>query len=211
MRTAMDSYSEALVGDAEAMAYLTGPRRGLTEETIRTHRLGVVVEPEPAHIKFKGMIAIPYLGPHGDPVAIRFHCFEEHDHRALGHGKYNTMYGDSARLYNARLIAEPGLSIHVTEGEFDAMILNQIGLPAVAAPGGKSWKRHHRIMLAGYSFIWTWGDPDETGAEFNQKIAKSLSQARSVRLPGGDITDLYTRHGQKYVEGLLEQAKRKIT
>lgn len=205
----MDSYSEALLADAEAMEYLTGPRRGLSEETIRTFRLGVVADPAPEHIQYEGMIAIPYIGHHGDPVAMRFHCPIEHDH--VGHGKYNTMLGDPARLFNARVIAKPGLSIHVTEGEFDAMILNQMGLPAVAAPGGKSWARRHRIMLAGFSHVWTWGDPDKTGAEFNAKVGRSLSQARSIRLPGGDITDLYTKHGSAYVLEQLHEAMRHIT
>lgn len=207
METAILNYSEALQSNEEVMQYLV-EGRGLAEETVRTFRLGVVEEPEPQHISKRGMIAIPYLGIHGRPVAIRFHCFKKHDHSEFFHSKYMTETGDPARMFNAHSITSAGSEIHVAEGEFDAMILNQVGFPAVAAPGAQSWKRRHRIMLAGFSHVWIWADPDEAGAELANKISRSLSQARTIRLSGGDVSDLYAKGGEKYLHDIFEKTKR---
>jgi DNA primase len=149
------------------------------------------------------MIAIPYLDRHGKPLSIRFRCIEEHEHRDLFHGKYNTVKDEPARCFNIRAIFEAGDELHVTEGEFDAVILNKIGLPAVALPGANNFKPRHRRMLAGFSRIWVWGDPDDAGAEFTNKICRSLRQAKGLRLRDGDVTDTYLKGGEEALLAVL--------
>lgn len=186
----------------EAAKYLTD--RGIEEGDATRFRLGLVSNPLPGHGHYDGMLAIPYLDRNGRPLTIRYRCIEEHDHREFFHGKYNSMAGEMARLYNVSAIFQAGDEIHVTEGEFDAIILSKIGLPAVAVPGARLWKPRHRRMLAGFSRVWVWGDPDDAGAEMVQKITKSLRQARGVRLKYGDITDTYTALGEDALLGLVE-------
>lgn len=198
LEEAVASYEAAIT--VEAAEYLLG--RGIGQAEATAHRLGVVSDdPFPGHGHYEGMLCIPYLDKDGHPLTMRFRCMEDHTHRDFYHGKYNSLTDDPTRVYNVKAIHEAGSEIHVTEGEFDAMILNKIGLPAVAIPGAKAWKGHHRRMLAGFNKVWVWGDPDDAGAEMVQKITRSLRQARGVRLTGGDITENYLAHG---AEALLE-------
>lgn len=177
--------------------------RGLTEESVRTARLGVVSDPLPGHEKYRNMLSIPYLDRQGRALSLRFRCLENHNHRDFHHGKYMSMVDEPARMYNVRAIHEADEEISVTEGELDCIVLNQIGLPAVAIPGANAWQSHHRIMLAGFSRVWVWGDPDEAGAEFNRTLTKALHTARSVQLRGGDVNDTYQFEGPEAIYALV--------
>jgi len=178
--------------------------RGLEPETVDTFRLGSVVEPQPGHTRQVGRLAIPYLGQKGEPLAIRFRCIEEHNHREQGHGKYESVVGDTPRIYNVSAITRATDTIHVTEGEFDAMILEQCGLPAIAVPGAALYRSHHRRLLAGFNRVWVWADPDEAGADLLNKITASLRQAKGVRLRDGDVTETYLAGGEDAIHKLIE-------
>ena len=195
-REALEEATSAYQGQltADVARYLLA--RGIGREEAVTARLGVVADPYPGHGQFRGYLAIPYLDANGSPVQIRFRCLQEHDHRALGHGKYMTVKDDPARMYGIDSIHEAGDEIHVAEGELDRIILrHKLGVHAVAAPGANNWKGRHRRMLAGFSRIWVWGDPDDAGAEFTQRVTRALRQAKGIRLRQGDVTDTYLAGG----------------
>lgn len=196
---AVSRYEGAIT--ARAVEYLTA--RGIERETALSSRLGVVDEPEPEHQRYRGMLSIPYLDRNGSPLAVRFRCLEDHDHRAFYHGKYNSTAGDPARMYGIRSIFTAEKVIHLTEGEFDAMILNQSGFPAVGAPGARSWKPRHTRMLAGFSRVYIWADPDEAGAEFAQTVMQRVRAATTVRLTEGDVTDTYLLGGTEALQAAL--------
>lgn len=185
----------------EAAQYLLG--RGLSQETVRTHRLGVVVDPMPGHEAFRGMLAIPYLLD-GNPVGLRFRCFTcsgEHH----GHGKYMQPSGTRLGVYGVDSIHDAAHVLHVTEGEFDRLILVQAGMPAVGFPGASTFRGHHGRMLAGFNRIWVWGDPDGAGAEFIQKVTNRLPRsARGVKLRVGDVTDTFLAGGVKVLYDLVD-------
>ena len=203
LEEAVASYEAALTVDAARWLV----DRGLDREVVSTHRLGVVADPFPGHQRYAGMLAIPYLDKDGRPLSIRYRCLEEHDHRAAYHGKYNSMPDEPARLYNIEAIFRARDEIHVTEGEFDALILNKIGLPAVAAPGANGFAWRHQKMLAGFSRIWVWGDPDEAGAEFNRKLTKRMGRAKAVRMRVGDVTDTYLAGGADALLALIGEER----
>lgn len=205
---AVESYELARLVSEEASEYLA--RRGISEEAATGARAGVVEEPEPGHAKFKGMLAIPYLDKNNDPLTLRFRCMEDHDHRQHGHGKYMSLPHDPPRMYNVRAIHQAqGDSIHVCEGELDAVILGQLGLDAVAIPGAQSWQGYHRRMVAGFSKIWVWHDQDEAGVDLLNKITNALRQAKPVRLPGGlDVSDAYLEYGGDYLLDLIRDGKK---
>lgn len=186
----------------EAALYLM--ERGLEPETVDTFRLGSVVDPLPGHNRYVGRIAIPYLGQKGEPLTIRFRCIEDHNHRDHFHGKYESVVGDIPRMFNVGAIARAKDTIHVTEGEFDAMILEQCGLPAVAIPGVQLYRPHHRRLLLGFNRVWVWADPDEAGADLLNKVTASLRQAKGVRLRDGDVTDTYLSGGADAIHELIE-------
>lgn len=204
-REALEEATRAYEGQLTQAAASYLHARGVGRPEAVINRLGVVADPHPGHSKYRGMLAVPYLDRYGKPLSIRFRCIEDHDHRALLHGKYNTVKDEPARMFNIRAIFQAGDELHVTEGEFDAVILNKIGLPAVALPGANNFKPRHRRMLAGFSRIWVWGDPDDAGAEFTNKICRSLRQAKGLRLRDGDVTDTYMKGGEQALLAVLEE------
>lgn len=183
-----------------AAEYLVG--RGLEPATVRTFRLGVVDDPMPGHERRRGWLAIPYLDRDGRPLYIRFRRPPELDYDE-SIPKYLGMEGEPIRMFNVGAIHRAETEIHVTEGEFDAMVLSQLGLHAVALPGAVSFAGRHRRMLAGFNKIWVWGDPDDAGADFVNRVMKALPRARGVRLSKdvGDVTDTYLALG---AEGIFE-------
>lgn len=182
--------------------------RGIDEATGVTSRLGVVADPLPGHERFRGFLAIPYLGKDGQPLTIRFRCLQQHDHREFGHGKYMSQPDDPPRMYGVPDIFEADDEIHVTEGELDRLVLKRLGLPVVAIPGAHIWQPRHRIMLSGFNRIWVWGDPDDAGADLVNKITRALPRARGVRLRDGDVTDTFKAGGADALLSLLEERRK---
>lgn len=201
LETAVVKYEEAFT--EEAARYLAA--RGITSEVANIHRLGVVADAAPGHGRFEGFLAVPYLRVDGQPLSIRFRCFEGHDHRDHGHGKYMSLPDEPARVFNVGAIHRAKDVIHVAEGEFDAMILEKIGLPAVAIPGASGWAAHHRRMLAGFRRVHVWGDPDDAGADFINRVCRSMRQARGVQLRIGDVTETYLAFGPGGLLELIEE------
>lgn len=200
LEEAVASYQEHMT--PEAASYLL--KRGIGRDEALAFRLGVVVDPAPGHEKYRGMLAIPYLGRDGQPLTVRFRCMVEHNHRDYFHGKYNTIKDDIPRMFNIGAIHRAGEEIHVCEGELDAIILNKLGLPAVAIPGANMWFGRHRRMLAGFNRVWVWSDPDDAGAELLGKITRALKSAKAVRLRA-DVTDTYLAHGAEHVLSLYRK------
>lgn len=199
LEEAVAGYEEAVT--PEAARYLLD--RGLEEGTVATFRLGVVADPVPGHERHRGWLAIPYLDKNGQPLTIRFRCLEEHNHRENFHGKYMSILDDPSRVFSIGSIFAADDEIHVTEGEFDAVILNQLGLPAVAIPGASGFQGHHRRMLAGFSRVWVWGDPDEAGADFTNRVCRMVRNAKGVRLRHGDVTETYLSGGADAIHNLV--------
>lgn len=200
---------EAAVSRYEAEVTVEAARtlldRGLTEAAVASFRLGVVGEPEPGHEKYRGWLAIPYLRADDQPLGIRFRCLQEHDHRAFGHGKYGSMTGEPTRMFNVRAIFRAAEEIHITEGELDAVILNMVGMPAVAIPGAQAFKPHYRRMLAGFSKVWLWADPDEAGGELVARVTASMRHAKPVRLTAGDVNETYLAEGAEGLYALIDR------
>ncbi len=199
LEEATTSYQAAVTADAAR--YLLA--RGIDRETAATFRLGVVADPAPGHARFSGFLAIPYLDQHRRPLSMRFRCLANHEHRDFGHGKYMSVTDEPARLFNVAAVHAADEDIHLCEGELDAVILNRLGLPAVAVSGVNAWRPHHRRMLAGFSRVWVWADPDDAGADLANRVSRALRQAKTVRLRDGDVTDTYLSAGPAALHALL--------
>ncbi|WP_434600390.1 toprim domain-containing protein [Streptomyces sp. A5-4] len=202
MEEATATYQAALTADAAR--YLLG--RGIGREEAATYRLGVVGDhPFPGHEKYRGMLSIPYLDRNDAPLTIRFRCLQDHDHRTFGHGKYNTIKDDPPRMYGVGSVHKADSVIEVTEGELDRIILEKLGLHAVAIPGASIWQGRHRRMLAGFNRVRIWGDPDDAGAEFTARICRALRSAKGMRLRAGDVTETYVQEGAEALLGLIKE------
>jgi DNA primase len=187
--TASRAYHDQL--DHEALAYLMGPERLLSAESIEGHRIGVVRSPEPGHEVVRNYLSIPYLTPDGECISIRF--------RRLGEGdgpKYRSVSGDIPRLYGTEALERGTRNICVTEGEFDRIIANQCGLPTVGVPGATSWERIWARLLVQFDAVYVLHDDDEPGRELVTKVAEGLDNVRPIPMTGGDVTSFFKDHGR---------------
>lgn len=200
LEEAATSYQQAV--SVDVARYLQA--RGIGQAEAATFRLGYVADPHPGHEHVRGRLAIPYLGHDGRVLSIRFRCLGQHKCSDLNHGKYMSLRGEPTRMYNVPALHAAGDEIHLTEGELDAIILSKIGLHAVAVAGNHAWAGRHRRMLAGFSRVWTWADPDQAGSELTNTVTRALVTAKPVRLREGDVGETYLKHGAEHLLSLLE-------
>jgi hypothetical protein len=203
LELATSSYQGTL--SAEVEDYLS--ERGIQWDAAVTYRLGEVSEPQPGHNRFRGMLALPYLDKDRSPLTLRFRCTKAHNHRELHHGKYNSVHGDVVRMFNVGAIhraTERNEDICVTEGELDAIVLEQIGLHAVALPGATTWQYYHARMLAGFDRVWLFTDPDDEGEALQGRMLQAMRQARAVRLTLGDVGETFLQGGPDALLDLMK-------
>lgn len=191
--------------------------RGIAREAADTARLGCVVDSYPGHERMRGWLSIPFLGCNWDGVeevrSIRFRCIPELAHpgiscKELGHGKYLGVSGERTHTYNVRALLEAGDEIHLTEGELDAVVLNQAGFPAIGLPGATQWRSYHSRMLAGFSRVFVWADPDEAGYGLLADATQALgARCKPVRLTVGDVGETFMRGGYGALDAALEGAR----
>ena len=192
---AQKRYSLALPG-SPAEEHLVN--RKLQGTIVDRFKLGYVADPVPGHDQYKGMLAVPYLrrSESNDAlvVSIRFRCLEDHEH--IGHGKYNTVAGDPARLYNTRAITESDEYIAITEGEFDAIAMTMAGMAAVGIPGVQTWKDHFDTIFRGYKTVYVFTDGDEAGRGFGRFVCERLKKnAKQIPCPPGEDVNSWLAGG----------------
>lgn len=186
----MERYHEALYSPAgaEALEYLH-KERGLVDSTIRHFKLGFVADPFPTDRLSRGAISIPYLNPAG-VFDLRFRRGPSQPETAP---KYSQAAGTKTTIYNVKEIDEKNDFLIIGEGEFTAIMMWQIGLPAIALPGVKSFKPYHRHLFEGFSRVFLCGDGDEAGMRFNEDLAQRLRNGIAIALPDGEDLDSYCR------------------
>lgn len=182
-----------------ARAYLGS--RGITAASIDKFQLGYDLA--------TGRLTIPYLTPAG-PFVIKYRCIGNHDCKEHGHGKYVYDTGSAIHLYNAQALRNSELVV-VTEGELDAISVDQTGVAAVGYPGTAMWKAnpHWRWCFDSLEQIIVVADGDEPGKKAGTAVTESLRNAvdadvRLVVLPDGQDSNSYlTEFGETdYLERL---------
>jgi DNA primase len=158
--------------------------RGLTEDTILDASLGYMPSG-----RFSDSIAIPYYDARGELVTVRFRRLD----KAAPH-KYDQIKGSKRHLYNVKNTDSPVVAI--AEGEFDSLILGQMGVSAVSVPGAASWSRSWRWLFRNCDLVYVFVDSDEAGRKAGNKISGSVGTVADisvVHLPFGDVTDVYLK------------------
>nr|WP_229350057.1 toprim domain-containing protein [Streptomyces sp. UNOB3_S3] len=167
-------------------------------------KLGFVSEPITGHDQYRGRLAIPYLRPAGGDNAvttIRFRCIADacvknadgsyrspHEENHEGHPKYLGIPGHPPHLFNTRVLIHPSPHVGLSEGELDAMASEVAGVPAAAVPGVSSWRDHFTPAFAGFRTVFSLGDGDHAGRQFNEKNCERLPNAVPIDL--GDRYDV---------------------
>ena len=181
--------------------------RGISADTVVSARLGVVDEalpsdPYAAHQR----LSIPYITKSG-VVDLRYRCIRDHDCGEASCPKYLGGAGSTTRLYNVGCVDSAGSRICITEGELDALILSQLGYPAVGVPGANTWKRHWRRLFDDFTRIYVFCDGDDAGRGFRAHILAEIPTAEAVMLPEKeDVNSMYLEEGRDYFDRILRQA-----
>jgi replicative DNA helicase len=157
-----------------------------------------------------GMITIPYRVA-GNVVQIRGRAwpYSKEDKKP----KYKTCGGNTSRLFNTDAVWE-NTELVVTEGEFDAMVIEQLGFPAVGVPGAKGWQDAWDGYVKDLRRIWLVFDRDAAGEQGAQKIsARFPGKIRRIYLsPEGFKVDptqwVANGNGRDEFEYLIDEAKK---
>lgn len=200
---AANYYHEHLTDDIRTILH----DRGLTDETIDAHKLGYAkgggelynflrekgFEQDEIlktglcglnkqhgnfYDAFEDAITIPYLA-HGIAQQVRARAADP----AVEKGKYKTPAGAPVKLFNVDN-AWSAEDIIICEGEFDAMILEQLGFNAVGVPGTTTWKAAFNGYIKTAKRVWVMYDPDEDGQKNSVKVVDLIGgRAKNVLLP----------------------------
>ncbi|MBT2383890.1 topoisomerase [Streptomyces sp. ISL-11] len=206
MVEAAKRYAESYEG-SPAERYIE--HRGLAEVASR-FKLGYVASAITGHERYTGRLAIPYLRPAGGPAAvatIRFRCIadsctkspegdwlEKEQHE--GHGKYLGLPGDPPRIFNTAALITPSPHVGLTEGELDAMAGELAGVPTAGVPGVSAWKPHFAPAFKGFDRTLVFGDGDEAGRNFADKMSTVLENAIPCAMPDGlDVNGFVQKQG----------------
>jgi DNA primase len=190
---------EADVSNQSPYDYLQD--RGINPDTVQKFRLGYVVDPEFGHERYRGRLAIPALLGSGQPYGLRFRALTPEDTP-----KYLGLPGLPTRLFNVRAIEQAESFICITEGELDTIILDQCGLYSVGVCGAENWKRHHPKLFAGFQRVLIFGDGDEAGQRFAEKVNISLTGGARVMMKSNqDVNDVYREGGRDAIMELVNR------
>ena len=164
--------------------------RGLTDATIKRYYLGWDAR--------RKAIVIPYLNALGEVRRLRYRNFDSEP-------KYIWDKAGEPGVHLFHVRATRKEKLWLTEGEFDAMILSQMGFPAISIPGAKLFKNEWRYLFAYCRQLTVVFDGDQAGLEGTQRVAGILGPIvdnfRSVRLPQDmDVSDLYKQDRSKLEE-----------
>ena len=128
--------------------------------------------------------------------------------------KMLTTPGSSAELYGWEHVHPGTERLIVCEGEFDRLVLESYGFPAVTSTAGAlTFRREWADALRAIPTLYICFDHDAGGHAGATRVARMLAQARIVNLPdevgdGGDVTDFFVRLGRTPddLQNLLERA-----
>lgn len=186
-------WHERLKADAEAKRYLH--ERGINDHTIKAHTIG-----------WNGRsYTLPVFGERGSPVNLR-----TYDRSA--EPKMRGLYGRASQLYPLDVLSEPDVEhVVVCEGEWDALLLNQHGIPAVTGTAGaNTFKDEWAAQFKG-KWAWIVFDCDDAGRKGAAVAGDALVQhadgvqVAELGLPenGDDVTDWFVKYG-KTADDLLD-------
>jgi DNA primase len=163
--------------------------RGIADWIIDSHLLG-----------WNGWrITVPIYNRLGSVVFFRL---AKDPQDSLPSPKMLTSPGATVELYGWERLLEPASRIVVCEGEFDRLVLEGQGFPAVTSTAGAvcfrpAWAEH----LKEIEEVYVCFDRDQAGANGAMVVGTMVPHAKRVQLPdevgeGGDVTDFFVQLGK---------------
>lgn len=182
--------------------------RGFTSATLREY--GVMYDP------MSDRIALPVRDIAGNIVGFKARTPYEHvqpRYKVLGDRDDLTGYGFqpcrmSLEVFGAHMHVGSRDEIVVVEGEFDAMMLHQLGYRSVALSGSNpSEEQLRKLSMCGGSVV-IFSDHDPAGIKCARKVAKYLSRSHSIRFVqdhDGDVNSLQPTVVRELIESARSQ------
>jgi len=166
--------------------YLRGGERGLTVETLEEFKVG-----------WDGKsIVFPIFNKEGNVINLR----HRRDPVRSDENKMWNEPGGKAALFNIKVLSEEKDYVLLCEGEFDAMVANQYGFPAVSGTAGaNTFKTEWVDDFNKVKKVFIVYDTDEAGREGALNVARKLgTKAYIVGLPAAngekvDVTDFFCK------------------
>lgn len=182
----VEKWGEALWANAQPFSYLTD--RGLSSDYIERYHLGWTGAGYEG--RYTNCISIPYLTGTGELRGVRFRRLDD------GQPKYLHIKSHKGHLFNVGSVKHH--RVYLTEGEFDALILEQMGLPAVGVPGAEAFKQEWKWLFVGNDVRIIF-DADDAGkqaaGQLNRLLRGVAEETQVVRLPEGeDVSSLYRQN-----------------
>jgi DNA primase len=161
----------------------------------------VVPTDYPGFERYAGWLTIPYLAADGHPVSIRF---RRPDWTGTEDKKYLGLPHERSRIYGIGSVLGASEDIHVSEGEFDSIVLRKVFGSGVGYPGASNWRPYHRVFYEGFRNVYIHGDGDPAGREFIEKMLGRIRNAVPVYYPDKkDVTDVYVHEGEEALKELI--------
>jgi DNA primase len=170
-----------LMRNPEVLDYLRF-QRGLTWAAICDAQLGYDAE--------QSAIVIPYYDGLLHPRALRYRRFGEVEDGQ----KYWWDPGSGIHLYRVHQLGQHS-AVWLTEGEFDALILWQLGLPAIGVPSATGFQKPWAHLFTHTDEVTIVFDGDAAGEEGAKRTASflaSVTHVKIARLPRDhDVNSLF--------------------
>lgn len=154
-------YQNALWETEDKLDWLR--ERGLEDEFIKRYYLGYVTNGY-----FADSICIPVLDGRADIKTLRYR-------RLSGYPKYDQSKHERAHLFNISSVRHR--TVHITEGEFDAIVLEQIGRRSVGVPGINNFREQWRWLFIGNDVRIVF-DSDKPGTEAEKNTKRAVFQVK---------------------------------
>jgi len=151
------------IDSARAMTYYNGRR--IDEASIRKFSLGYSVN--------RDMVTIPVHSPDGIPVGFVGRSVEGKEF------KNTPKLPKSKVLFNLHRVKSSS-KIYVVESSFDAIRLDQVGMPAVATLGSNVSNFQIELLRKYFNNIFVIADNDEAGGNMKERIVEKLGSRVSV-------------------------------
>lgn len=189
--------------DANLVVSKTGQEflknRGITEQTWETYGLGWNA----------GRITIPIKNALGKTINIRMHAADKNIRTTEAKViSYGNGYGRNRIFPISTFLNNPD-TVYISEGELDAILMNQYGLPTVTGTAGAlGWKSQWSGFFDGKNVIIIY-DCDDAGRKGAVKTASTITNAKSIKIidlqlvkeEGKDITDFLMKYT---IDNLIE-------
>ncbi len=199
-------YYSALLQYEPALEYLY--QRGITDESIKTWRLGYVPQSDPQS-SIRNRIAFPFIEDSLDQskaktIAMAYRKLSDYDEGPKYRNDSNSaIYHKSSNLYGFNFARQPIYkldSVFIVEGYIDTILCHQHGILNAVGLGGTAFTEEQITKLQKLTNnIVLWYDSDDAGQQVMMKMAPILIEKGfnvSIVLPSNNLdpADIISRY-----------------